>query len=149
VIAAPLWAFERKYWGWSQVDEAWSDIEAELQRRWEELPKTEGWGVFRRRLVRSQRCNAHLHHGGQWRERTCLACGEDFMSTSHGRHAVTCTEACAAARRMATHVPGKQPRPHVEHEPRPCGRCGEPFTPTRADARYCSVRCRVAHHRGR
>jgi hypothetical protein len=32
---------------------------------------------------------------------------------------------------------------------RPCERCGEPFTPTRSDARFCSGRCRVAAHRQR
>jgi hypothetical protein len=28
-----------------------------------------------------------------------------------------------------------------------CAHCGEPFTPARSDARYCSGRCRVAAHR--
>lgn len=32
-------------------------------------------------------------------------------------------------------------------EPRACQRCGETFTPTRSDARFCSARCRVAAHR--
>jgi hypothetical protein len=30
-----------------------------------------------------------------------------------------------------------------------CGRCGQPSTPKRSDARYCSARCRVAAHRTR
>jgi len=30
-----------------------------------------------------------------------------------------------------------------------CERCGEPFAPTRSDARYCSTACRVAAHRDR
>jgi hypothetical protein len=31
--------------------------------------------------------------------------------------------------------------------PRPCAACSETFTPSRADARFCSVRCRVRAHR--
>jgi hypothetical protein len=37
-------------------------------------------------------------------------------------------------------------------EPKPtreCERCGNEFTPGRSDARFCSGRCRVAHHRAR
>jgi len=30
---------------------------------------------------------------------------------------------------------------------RHCDRCGDPFVPTRSDARFCSDRCRVAAHR--
>lgn len=30
---------------------------------------------------------------------------------------------------------------------RACEHCGEMFTPTRSDARFCSTRCRVAAHR--
>jgi hypothetical protein len=30
-----------------------------------------------------------------------------------------------------------------------CARCGAAFESTRADARFCSARCRVAAHRGR
>ena len=37
----------------------------------------------------------------------------------------------------------------VAHEPRPCGRCGESFTPKRKDAVYCGGACRVAAHRAR
>lgn len=32
---------------------------------------------------------------------------------------------------------------------RMCAHCAVPFTPARSDARYCSVRCRVAAHRAR
>jgi hypothetical protein len=34
-------------------------------------------------------------------------------------------------------------------EPRECSWCGETFTPTRSDQRYCATRCRVAAHRSR
>jgi hypothetical protein len=30
-----------------------------------------------------------------------------------------------------------------------CPVCGEPFTPSRSDARYCSTTCRVRAHRSR
>jgi hypothetical protein len=148
VIAAPLWAFERRYGGsWYRIEEAWADIDAELARRWEVMSRQrDSWG---RRLRDWQGCTSWPQHGGRFSMRRCLACGEDFMSTSHGHHAVTCTEACARARRKQTHVHSKQPRPHVTHEPRACDHCGEEFTPARADARYCSGKCRTAHHRGK
>jgi hypothetical protein len=31
----------------------------------------------------------------------------------------------------------------------PCAHCGQEFTPSRSDARFCSGRCRVAAHRAR
>jgi hypothetical protein len=74
----------------------------------------------------------------------CVVCGEQFFGLGS---VTTCTEKCHAARRKQTHVPSKQPRPHVEHQPRACERCGESFTPRRSDGRFCSGRCRVAHHR--
>jgi hypothetical protein len=40
-------------------------------------------------------------------------------------------------------------RRRVEHQPRQCDRCGETFTPTRADARYCTGACRQAAYRER
>jgi hypothetical protein len=39
--------------------------------------------------------------------------------------------------------------PRVHHRPRPCARCGETFTPRRADSIYCGGTCRVATHRER
>lgn len=35
----------------------------------------------------------------------------------------------------------------VDHDPIGCPRCGDVFTPSRSDQRFCSTRCRVAHHR--
>jgi hypothetical protein len=37
----------------------------------------------------------------------------------------------------------------VRHAPRVCARCGESFTPKRADALFCGGGCRVAAHRER
>jgi hypothetical protein len=74
----------------------------------------------------------------------CVACQERFF----GLGATTiCSEKCLKVRLAQTHVQSKQPRPRVGHEPRPCDHCGEDFLPARADARFCSGRCRVAHHR--
>lgn len=40
-----------------------------------------------------------------------------------------------------------QPRHRRTHDPRDCAHCGETYTPTRKDAKYCSSRCRTAAHR--
>lgn len=74
--------------------------------------------------------------------KTCIVCERLFF----GLRTTTCTEKCAAKRRKATHVQSTKPR-RVTHEDRPCQQCGESFTPRRSDARFCSGRCRVAHHR--
>jgi hypothetical protein len=34
-------------------------------------------------------------------------------------------------------------------QPLQCAHCGNPFAPTRSDARFCSGRCRTAAHRAR
>jgi len=82
-----------------------------------------------------------------WRaKKECTYCGEEFIGLGN---TTLCTEACVRARRKDTHVDSKQPRPHAEHTPRPCEHCGESFTPKRNDARFCSPRCRLAHHRGK
>ena len=44
---------------------------------------------------------------------------------------------------------GRNALRRVEHEPRACEHCGEPFTPARSDARYCSTAHRVAAYRER
>jgi hypothetical protein len=49
-------------------------------------------------------------------------------------------------KRLATRLKRGSDEPY---EPRPCSHCGQPFTPERSTARYCSTRCRVAFHRAK
>jgi hypothetical protein len=97
---------------------------------------------------RSMRTVLRLHQPltspGKKALKTCLVCEREFFALGL---ISTCTDKCAKARKDATRTRGKAPRPRVTHELRPCQECGEPFMPTRADALYCSGRCRVAHHR--
>jgi predicted nucleic acid-binding Zn ribbon protein len=127
VIAAPMWAYkEDKYGWWRPVDWAWSDIRRELS------------GC---RGAHGLSCI----NGGE--PKTCFVCGAEFMGPWGEKHAAVCSEKCYLERRRQTYKQTKQPRPRVSHERRPCARYGEAFTPRRSDARFCSVRCRVAHHR--
>jgi len=75
----------------------------------------------------------------QKQPRPCVTCGQPMVSFGLWSAAKTCSRQCSWHR----------PRTHVEHEPRACEHCGEEFTPKRSDARFCSVRCRVAAHRGK
>jgi endogenous inhibitor of DNA gyrase (YacG/DUF329 family) len=127
------------------IDEAWSDITAELERRWEAMPK-EGYGIFGPwKIERWERCQ--ILRPGRGLVRDCPVCGQEFMARDNGHAPLFCTEACAKIHRAATHVQSKQPRPHVEHQPRACEQCGASYTPHRSDSHFCSTRCRVAHHR--
>ena len=62
-----------------------------------------------------------------------------------------CCQECAGAfedtRRERHNARRRQKRAEAAREPLACENCGEPFTPRRSDARYCSTRCRVAAHR--
>jgi hypothetical protein len=79
----------------------------------------------------------------------CLGCGRPLLAVlvrwwtaaefSWARH--YCTPACRREARNARRRAARRA------DPRPCARCGESFTPTRRDARFCRVACRVAHHR--
>jgi hypothetical protein len=62
-----------------------------------------------------------------------------FWWCRHGQHVVTERKACHK-------IGHPEPKPELDRT-RSCERCGEEFTPKRSDARYCSVRCRVAAHR--
>src|SRR3954469_8716466 len=80
----------------------------------------------------------------------CLACGKPFHAEGPGcGQVVTCAEECRRIRRLALRreLRRRRPPPRVTYEDRACKACGESFTPRRSDAVFCSVRCRVAHHR--
>jgi hypothetical protein len=145
VIAAPMWAYEWKYGHWQPIDKVWSDIKAELDRRWEAMPKQGRDILGPWKIERLERCR--ILRGRRGHKRICLVCGQEFMALNGGYVPMVCTEACLKVHRARTHVQSQQRRPHVEHQPRACEQCGSTYTPRRSDSRFCSGRCRVAHHR--
>jgi hypothetical protein len=85
--------------------------------------------------------------------RTCTVCGAEFLCTSN-IPSRSCSKRCwRVLRRSYTNQRRKlrgrkkYPREPVEHDWRPCEHCGYEFEPARKDTRFCSGRCRVAHHR--
>ena len=79
----------------------------------------------------------------------CLHCGETFLR-GYRVSARVCSNRCAREReRQRAREWAKanyQPRERTLHRTK-CEQCGETFKAVRADARFCSVRCRVAAHR--
>lgn len=172
VFAAPAWAFERLDDGPAlrTADAAWGPLLQELAARrkavsdrkaadWDATlkaaadPTSPGHELARARVSISVAFRRGSSPPGRgWPRltsptarfpRTCAACGSEFFGV--GRVAA-CSNRCAGERRDATRTRG-EPRPCVYHHPRPCDWCGEPFKPVRADARFCSGKCRVARHR--
>lgn len=72
--------------------------------------------------------------------RTCPECDGHFLCEGFLRYDTDECERDARLRRQ-------RERRRVVHEDRDCDQCGESFTPTRSDARFCKTRCRVAAHR--
>jgi hypothetical protein len=168
IVAAPAWAYDR---GWP-IEAAWRGLLEELEKRRaaamvgraaeaEEYrkiaadpeasaqdryvygimattngaPPWKGHSSWPVDVARSQ---------DPWRAKPCVVCRTRFFGV--GRTS-TCTDRCAKIRRDSTRTRGEA-KP-VEREPKACERCGERFIPPRSDARFCTVRCRVAHHRAR
>jgi histone H3/H4 len=73
----------------------------------------------------------------------CAYCTTEFVGLPAVRY---CTNACALAAKAKRATAQRKPR-RVAHDPKPCQYCGESFTPTRSDARFCGGACRVAAHR--
>lgn len=69
------------------------------------------------------------------RTQTCAFCSAPF-TTTHPRK-IYCQRKCASDAMNARHNPKK----YVVHQPRPCGVCGEIYTPQRSDRLYCSGTC--------
>lgn len=92
-------------------------------------------------------CSIRARYSG-WRA-PCVTCGRTVVDTTmtHVRdcrgHVIACSDAC----RRGEHARRKAER--RERHPRPCDVCGEHFTPTRADGRYCSSPCRQRAYRQR
>jgi hypothetical protein len=84
---------------------------------------------------------------GSWRARRakpwpCEACGRPVVDTGylppdHTACGSPCREEARKVRRRA------------QHDEQACATCGKPFTPTRADAAYCSSACRQRAYRER
>jgi predicted nucleic acid-binding Zn ribbon protein len=88
--------------------------------------------------------------------RDCVVCGHAFVTGDSMGRPLYCSDAC---QKIAT----KKPRAPRDSAPRDnatraaeraarranreCEHCGQPFTPRRSSGRFCSMRCRVAHHR--
>lgn len=69
----------------------------------------------------------------------CGECGRMLASEAFGPSRFALPIKCEGCR--------SQRIKRATRESRPCHQCGETFTPSRTDARYCSGRCRVAAHR--
>ena len=151
LIAAPAWAYEpftqkdwlamdyhgRRTYRVPLIDELWEDVWAELKKNKQFV-----------KLQSTYRCwQPQWDHAPDSKfdfGKTCVVCGKHFYGLGP---IATCTDKCGKARRDATRTRGEWRREPVVHEPRKCEVCGEEFTPARNDAKFCSGRCRVAHHR--
>jgi hypothetical protein len=152
IIAAPVWAYEpgvrhRGKQRYRPIKAAWVLIYKTIAERGDPDPRPEWRRPGSKYYYATSRDCVDLptldmiHY--------CQVCGESFFG--YGR-TQTCSARCYRARRKQTHVYSKQPRKKyprepVDHDWRPCEHCGYEFEPARKDARFCSGRCRVAHHR--
>jgi hypothetical protein len=166
VTAAPPWAYAPDQWRSPQpIPELWAGVMAELQA----LAKAEYVAAlkadFQRRAELKRRIDAGTASADEKivfatahlfgprldvprmlyypnKQQRCWICGEMFFATWPTRY---CSRRCLRARWRRR---WRRSRAKVPDDLR-CGRCGGSFTPTRSDARYCSLRCRVAAHRAR
>jgi hypothetical protein len=83
--------------------------------------------------------------------RICWSCRQPFQVTTHSRSR-RCRE-CQRKEEMTRqrerrHLAAGLATATGKPIKRKCQQCGQPFTPQRSTARFCSASCRVAHHRG-
>jgi hypothetical protein len=121
--------------------------------------RVDGWPKFCTRCVAEQRTDTERYviskrHTAENREearihlqqmndaipRPCVVCGRRFAWIGRPNRR-TCSEECVRRRRNRAR--------RVRHEARTCQNCGGTFTPSRADARHCSGRCRMRALRAR
>jgi hypothetical protein len=161
--ATPLWAYARDKWGSPEpIPTLWAGLLAELRA----LARAGHEAHIQRRLKLGRRVADGTASAdeksvfgilGRWlpevpvilaghyfrtRQQCCYVCHELFFATWPTRY---CSRRCLRARWRRRR---QRSRTKVLEDLR-CGRCGGLFTPTRSDARYCSLRCRVAAHRAR
>jgi hypothetical protein len=126
----------------------------------EERERLLAWANDRQAWLRDQRLNPRKCFSFH---RIDCGCG---VRVRRGNRASRC-EACQAARALERRRAGQRERRAIKAGllgpdlvmqdgrilypaiPAACLRCGESFTPKRTTARFCSVRCRVAHHRAK
>lgn len=79
----------------------------------------------------------------------CLGCGRPLALIGYGliklfpgmnppiyTNRLVCSNRCRVKYNRGSNLPDRN-----------CQHCGKPFTPKRKDAKFCSVKCRVANHR--
>jgi DNA-directed RNA polymerase subunit RPC12/RpoP len=76
----------------------------------------------------------------------CVDCGGELPDSRPQWRTWRCAN-CARLRRNRLNADRRRLR--GRYPVTVCARCGETFYPHRADARFCSTRCRVAAHRSR
>jgi hypothetical protein len=138
VITGPTWAFRQDEHGELElIENAWVDIRAELARRvmgrLARAQSEEHKNFIRRRYGRLFDWNLFP------RLRQCETCEQYFV----GCMANTCTPRCYKHRLAILKERKKWRRRSLTV----CQQCRNTFRPVRHDARFCSGRCRVAHHR--
>lgn len=85
---------------------------------------------------------------------TCSTCGRAVVVYDRRMARRYCSAACSAVAeaarvaRLNAAVSARRAEARAARKAT-CAGCGSTFTPTRADARYCSGACRVAAHRAR
>lgn len=128
LVAAPVEAFEVDYF------EALGRIYRTLTARpeWWESNATTAPASF------------HLPCDG-----VCRHCGGSFFARDLKVH--YCSDDCRSAFKAAQAI-ARYARRGSRYTPKTpamttCCHCGKSYTPKRSDSRYCSVKCRVAHHR--
>jgi predicted nucleic acid-binding Zn ribbon protein len=78
---------------------------------------------------------------------TCGNCGRSFYGAKQRRW---CSDACGEAIRQGRRAAGRYiAREARTSRPQACAVCGETFTPSRSDARFCSNACRQDAYRKR
>jgi len=136
ICSMPLWAFRKDediFVSYDWIPELWADV-------WPGLAE-------RIRIYRDPKPVSSVY------VRTCTVCGEEFICMSH-IPSRSCSKRCWRAlrreyvnQRRKIRERRKYPRDPVDHDWRQCEHCGGVFEQTRKDARFCSGKCRVAHHR--
>ena len=80
---------------------------------------------------------------GKWK---CQHCRSTFYRVP-GSHSHYCSDQCANTVRNAAVVKARSEARAKARAGRKCEACGKAIEAQRSTMRFCSVRCRVAHHR--
>lgn len=91
-------------------------------------------GPFLPRAWTQVYCRSHCRwvahtHGDRTKARICARCGCHFASVREYTVCWRCKDKSTSS------------RPGWDRSPRPCGICGEQYTPVRINQRYCCARC--------